>query len=149
MKTFFITPFFFLLFLAHSISYIDENRYIPLDARSCPQNHELAEKELKEYLSSEVVIKSLNSFNIDLNNSSSDNIFPLQTEKDQETCRDLVQKNSRSLYDNPNYSLYRIDNYYFMVTYFIVDGIFDRREIVIFDENFEFLALNPPRTKPG
>ena len=143
MKIFSILSFLIVfLTIARTIPSTIDNDILACTS-SCPPNHELAEKELTDYLGSDSTINELQtSYDMNLTTTSHTEIIPLEGESKLETCQKLNDLNSQWLKQTPNYSIYQVSKYYFIVTFSVDNkGEFERDSIMIIDENLEAVAF--------
>lgn len=110
---------------------------------NCPPENKKAEKDLKDYLAIERNAKELSErYGLTIDRTSQNKISPLQSELNQSECKKLIETNTKWLKKALSYSLYQVDDNYFIVTYSLKEkGEFERNSIVIIDSTYEAVAV--------
>ena len=104
---------------------------------NCPQNFEKAKQDLKEYLSSKKNIANLKQeYKLALNDTTFKTIYSLSGEKNTNICSKLL-KNAPWLKNFTQYSFYKTENYYFIVTYSFPNNTYKRIAIDILDQKYK------------
>jgi len=135
----FITSFFSLIGTYYNLGEnTDHNKF----NSNCPPNHEKAEETLIKYLESEKNIEELREvYNVNIDSSNKNKVRVLYQEEDQVTCKKLIEK-FEWLDNFQHYSFYRVDEFYFIVTYSLSGKKgFHNKGISIINSRYERLAI--------
>ena len=143
MKPFFVILFIISFFSLNSIRHfsvknVDVNRLYSY----CPPNHEKAEETLKKYLEKEKNIEELRKvYNMNIESNAKNMIYVLKQDENKATCKKLTEK-FEWLSNFEHYSFYKVDKFYFIVTYSLSEkDEFQRKGISIINDQYERLAI--------
>lgn len=116
---------------------------IQVNTNSCPTSHEKAEEELKNYLDLESNIKDLNlNYNLNINHTAIDSIVVLNDEMNSGICKKIINYNMQWLENAPDFSIYKVGENYFAVTYTLIEkGEIERHSIVVINSELEAVAV--------
>lgn len=142
MKAFFAIILFICFSIFVGMNHLNNKNSLRTQITHCPSNHKEAEADLKGYLSKERTVEDLREkYGLSIDHTSHNKIYSLQSELDQDKCKKLIE-NSPWLESVPNYSFYKVDGNYFIVTYSQTEkGNFERQGISIFNEQFKRVAI--------
>ena len=104
----------------------------------CPESHEKAKKNLKEFLAKERNIEGLQKdYDSTIKLNAQNNIITLTDEKNKKECQQLYS-NLTWLEKQENYSIYKVADLYFIVIYsFTEDGNFNVKEIPVINNDYK------------
>jgi len=146
MKTIIITLLFLFISLFDQVIKISSEVSTSIkevNANSCPVSYEKTENELRNYLDLESNINDLNlNYNLNMNHSAIDSIVALNDEMNNDICERIINQNIQWLENAPDFSIYKVGENYFAVTYSLLEkGEINRHSIVVMNSELEAVAV--------